>query len=100
MKMINLTKQETQYLIELLKNSNDSRCKGIVKKLNATSWYLLVLHAIDGRFGRKVLKPKYRLIWRIIVYGTIIVLFVKYVLFPAFEFWDMVVRYLDFLVWG
>ena len=30
-----------------------------------------VLKAIDGRFGNKVLKPQYRVYWRLFTYGTL-----------------------------
>ena len=34
-----------------------------------------ILYAIDGRFGNKVLKPQYRVYWRLFTYGTLFILF-------------------------
>lgn len=41
-----------------------------------------ILYVIDGRFGKHILKPKFRNRWRILTYGTIIALFFIYVFIP------------------
>lgn len=69
-------------------------------KFNSLELLDTILWALDGKFGRKVLKPKYRRIWRCITWGSIAVLFFIYVLIPFFEFWDKVVRIINYVRWG
>lgn len=59
-----------------------------------------ILYAIDGRFGNKVLKPKYRVYWRLFTYGTLAILFIRFVMVPFFNWWDGVVRLLNYVIWG
>ena len=59
-----------------------------------------VLYAIDGRFGKKVLKPQYRVWWRLFTYGTLFMLFVRFVLFPFFQWWNGIVSLLNHIIWG
>ena len=59
-----------------------------------------ILWALDGKFGRRVLKPKYRRIWRCITWGSLAVLFFIYILIPLFEFWDKVVSVINYIRWG
>lgn len=59
-----------------------------------------ILYAIDGRFGKRVLLPQYRVWWRLFTYGTLFILFVKFVLFPFFEWWDKVIAFLNYVIWG
>ena len=59
-----------------------------------------ILWALDGKFGRRVLKPKYRRIWRCITWGSLAVLFFIYVLIPFFEFGNKVVRIINYVHWG
>ena len=59
-----------------------------------------VLYAIDGRFGKKVLKPQYRIWWRLFTYGTLFMLFVRFVLFPFFQWWNGIVSLLNHIIWG
>lgn len=61
---------------------------------------LTILQAIDGKFGKKVLKPKYRIFWRIVTYSGMIYLGCKFVLFPFFEWWDKVVKLMNYIIWG
>ena len=58
-----------------------------------------VLKAIDGHFGNKVLKPMYRKIWRTITYGSFIVVLI-YLFVQFMNFWDKVVDFLNFVIWG
>lgn len=44
-----------------------------------------VLQAIDGRFGKKVLKDQYRNWWRLMTYGTLAIIFIRFVMFPILE---------------
>ena len=59
-----------------------------------------VLKAIDGHFGNKVLKPQYRVYWRLFTYGTLAILFIRFVMVPFFNWWDVVVRLLNYVIWG
>lgn len=59
-----------------------------------------VLKAIDGHFGNKVLKPQYRVYWRLFTYGTLFILFLRFVMVPLLNCWDVVVRLLNYVIWG
>lgn len=63
-------------------------------------WFIKIIEVLDGKFGKRVLKPKYRRIWRCITWGSLAVLFFIYVLIPFFEFWDKVVRIINYVRWG
>lgn len=100
MKIVNLSEQERKDLLSLLNNSDNECFDGIIKKLERKPIYKLILEFINGRFGKKVLKPQYRVWWRLFTYGTIIMLFIRFVMFPFFEWWDGVVRFLNYVIWG
>jgi hypothetical protein len=76
------------------RNAKDYQFRIVMKTI------MKVLYAIDGRFGKKVLKPKYRKIWQCITYGTLSWLFIRYVMFPFFDWWDGVVDFLNYVIWG
>lgn len=59
-----------------------------------------VLYAIDGRFGKKVLKDQYRSWWRLMTYGTLVILFIRFVMFPILNWWQGVVDFLNYVIWG
>lgn len=59
-----------------------------------------ILNIIDGRFGKRVLKPQYRVWWRTITYGSLFFLFFRFVVIPFFEFWEKVIMFLNFVIWG
>lgn len=59
-----------------------------------------IFNFIDGRFGNRVLKPKIRVVWRFLTYGTIAVLFFLYVMCPFFRWWDKVISLLNYVIWG
>lgn len=59
-----------------------------------------IFRFIDGRFGNRVLKPKYRVVWRFLTYGTIAILFFRLVICLFFEWWDGVVAWLNYVIWG
>lgn len=100
MKILFLTNREKEDLVKLISNS-DNRCfDGIFKKLKKRSLHNRITDFIDGRFGRKVLKPKYRVWWRVITYGTILTLFFVYMMSPFFDWWIRFVWFLDYVFWG
>lgn len=100
MKILHLSKQETEDLKALLSSSDNECYDHIIKKLEREPIYKLILGAIDGRFGKKVLKPRYRKIWQCITYGTLSWLFIRYVMFPFFDWWDGIVSFLNYVIWG
>lgn len=59
-----------------------------------------ILLAIDGRFGKRVLKPSYRRVWQSLTYGAIIVAIFKFILFPILEWWQGIVDFLNYVIWG
>lgn len=100
MKVVNLSKQETKDLLALINNSDNECYDSIAKKLTREPLYLTMIKAIDGRFGKKVLKNKYRRFWRVITYGTLAFMFFRFILCPFFAWWDKVVAFLNYVIWG
>lgn len=60
---------------------------------------IAILYAIDGRFGKRVLKPEIRKWWRVVTYGTLIVLFFIYIFIPFMDWWQGVVDYINYVRW-
>ena len=58
------------------------------------------LQFIDGRFGKMVLKPKFRLWWRIVTYSVISILLWKFIVCPLFNAWEQTVSYVNYVAWG
>ncbi len=58
------------------------------------------LQFIDGRFGKRVLKPKFRLWWRIVTYSIMAILLWKFIVFPLFEAWERMVGFVNYVAWG
>lgn len=100
MKTLHLSKQETKDLMTLLSSSDNECYDRIIKKLKREPIYKLILGAIDGRFGKKVLKDQYRSWWRLMTYGTLVILFIRFVMFPILEWWSGVVDFLNYVIWG
>lgn len=76
---------------DIVSNVNNLKNQEIMKK---------ILYAIDGRFGRRVLKEQYRGYWRLMTYGTLTILFIRFVMFPILEWWQGVVDFLNYVIWG
>lgn len=100
MKILHLSKQETEDLRALLSSSDNECYDRIIKKLEREPIYKLILGVIDGRFGKKVLKDQYRNWWRLMTYGILVILFVRFVMFPILEWWSGVVDFLNYVIWG
>ena len=100
MALIILNNQEKKDLLVLLKSSDNERYDNIIKKLRKEPICKRILHAIDGRFGKKVLKDQYRSWWRLMTYGTLVILFIRFVMFPILEWWSGVVDFLNYVIWG
>lgn len=58
------------------------------------------LQFIDGRFGKIVLKPKFRLWWRIVTYSVIAILLWKFIVCPLFETWERTVSCINYVARG
>lgn len=58
------------------------------------------LQFIDGRFGKRVLKTKIRLWWRIVTYSIMAILFWKFIVSPFFEIWGRMVSFVNYVAWG
>lgn len=58
------------------------------------------LQFIDGRFGKIVLKPKFRLWWRIVTYSVIAILLWKFIVCPLFETWERTVSCVNYVARG
>lgn len=100
MELIILNEQEKKDLLVLLKSSDNECYDNIIKKLKKKPIWKRVLYAIDGRFGNRVLKPKYRKWWRLFTYGTLVILFIRFVMFPILDWWSGVVDFLNYVIWG
>lgn len=100
MALIILNNQEKKDLLVLLKSSDNECYDNIIKKLRKEPIWKRILHAIDGRFGKKVLKDQYRNWWRLMTYGTLVILFIRFVMFPILEWWQGVVDFLNYVIWG
>ena len=64
-----------------------------------TNVFYIILEAINGRFGNRVLKPKFRIWWLLLTYGTLTVLLFKFILIPFGDFWSGLIDYLNYLRW-
>lgn len=100
MKIVKLSNEEAKYLLELINNSDKERFNVLTKKLKRKPIYMIFLYAINGRFGNLILKPKYRFWWRILTYSTITFLLFKFVACPFFDWWDKVVAWMNYIIWG
>lgn len=76
--------------------------KQIVNRIanNSKAVIKLLMEFVDGRFGRKVLKRPYRRVWRVFTYGSLFLLLWNCVIVPLFRWWDGVVRFLNYVIWG
>ena len=61
---------------------------------------VVLLSAMDGHFGNRVLKQPYRNIWRILCWAAFVYGFFMLVCVPLFRWWDRVVAFLDYVIWG
>lgn len=66
---------------------------------SALNFVLTVIKVIDGRFGNKVLKPKFRIPWQFLTYG-ILSYFSFILLCKVFNWWSGIVDMLNYIIWG
>lgn len=55
---------------------------------------------LNGRFGKRVLRQPYKKIWQVVMWNLFIYLFSTKVVFPILEWWQGVVNYMNYVVWG
>lgn len=55
---------------------------------------------LNGRFGKRVLRQPYKKIWQVVMWTLFIYLFSTKVVFPILEWWQGVVNYMNYVVWG
>lgn len=61
---------------------------------------VMVFSIMNGRFGNRVLKQPYRNIWRILCWSAFVYGFFIWVCVPFFRWWDRVVAFLNYVIWG
>lgn len=69
-------------------------------KIIMKSFLTTLLQVINGRFGKRVLKPQPRAVWQFITYGTISLLMFRFILAPLFNWWEGIVHFANFVIWG
>lgn len=72
-------------------------------RINVTDFLLSVLvtmfQFIDGRFGKIVLKNKFRNYWRVVTYSLVGVFLWKLLIIPLFDSWDKVIDFMNCIIW-
>lgn len=64
-------------------------------------WMLSVWYKfMNGRFGKKRLALPYRAWWKCITWVTFSILVFRFVLVPFYMWWDKVVNFLNYIIWG
>ena len=59
-----------------------------------------ILQFIDGRFGKRVLKRKFRICWRVVTYSMVIVFLWTFIITSLFEYWGRVIDFMNYVIWG
>lgn len=55
---------------------------------------------LNGRFGKRVLRQPYRRVWRVVMWSLFIYLFSTKVVFPILDWWQGIVDYMNYVIWG
>jgi len=55
---------------------------------------------LNGRFGKKILRQPYKLIWQIAVWSLFVYFFITKIMFPSIEWWQGIVDYMNYVIWG
>ncbi len=64
------------------------------------SYVMVVINFLNGKFGRYRLNQPYRKVWKIITWTTVSVLAWVYVICPFFSWWQGIVDFLNYVIWG
>ena len=63
-------------------------------------YVMVVINFLNGKFGRYLLNQPYRRVWRVITWTTVVVLAWIYVICPFFDWWQGIVNYMNYVIWG
>ena len=63
-------------------------------------YIMVVINFLNGKFGRYRLNQPYRKVWKIITWTTVSVLAWVYVICPFFSWWQGIVDFLNYVIWG
>lgn len=63
-------------------------------------YVMVVINFLNGKFGRYRLNQPYRKVWRVITWTTVVVLAWIYVICPFFDWWQGIVNYMNYVIWG
>jgi hypothetical protein len=63
-------------------------------------YVIVVINFLNGKFGRYRLNQPYRRVWRVITWTTVVVLAWIYVICPFFDWWQGIVNYMNYVIWG
>lgn len=63
-------------------------------------YVMVVINFLNGKFGRYRLNQPYRKVWRVIAWTTVVVLAWIYVICPFFDWWQGIVNYMNYVIWG
>ena len=63
-------------------------------------YVMVVINFLNGKFGRYRLNQPYRRVWRVITWTTVVVLALIYVICPFFDWWQGIVNYMNYVIWG
>ena len=55
---------------------------------------------LNGRFGKRVLRQPYKKIWQVVMWTLFIYLFTIKIMFPILEWWQGIVDYMNYVIWG
>lgn len=63
-------------------------------------YIMVVINFLNGKFGRYRLNQPYRKIWKVITWTTVSVFAWVYVICPFFSWWQGIVDFLNYVIWG
>ena len=63
-------------------------------------YIMVVINFLNGKFGRYRLNQPYRKVWKIITWTTVSVFAWVYVICPLFSWWQGIVDFLNYVIWG
>lgn len=63
-------------------------------------YVMVVINFLNGKFGRYRLNQPYRKVWRVITWTTVIVLAWIYIICLFFVWWQGIVNYMNYVIWG
>lgn len=69
-----------------------------MRTINFSDFAQAVIEFMNGKFGKYRLKKNYRSYWKMITWGVTSYLFVKFIMFPFFSWWEGVVNFLNYVI--